>query len=78
MDHEESSAAKELNLQTALTEVQIASPDLADFLIWTAQHGGDIDPAAHEDFSTVVKYVLAYAKVSNQESADETASQTSG
>lgn len=75
--HDSSAEANsDVDLQTALAEVQIASPDLADFLIWTAHHGEDVDPEAHEDFITVLKYVLAYSQKSNAESAAETASQT--
>lgn len=68
MHEEEKTGVEEglLNLQTALAEIQLASPDLADFLVWVAKYGEE------SDFPSVSTYVLSYAHALNDSSSQGT------
>lgn len=62
----------QLDMEMALAEVQIASPDLASFLIWSAQAGDEDDPESEEQFVTLLNFVYSYAREKNAESAEQT------
>lgn len=68
-----------LNAEMALAEIRLASPDLADFVIWASQLGDD-NEESHEasQFVTVVNYAYSYARNKNQESAEETSAEADG
>lgn len=61
---------EDLQLEMALAEVRLASSDLADFLVWVAQQD-DLE----EEFPFILAGVYAYARKSNEQSAEETARQ---